>query len=172
MPVLSRLRILAAVAAFLILPVSFAAAQDHSEFQMSHDIRVDPGQETNDLSCINCSIRIQGNVKGDVFAMNGNVVLEQGAQVSGDISTIHGDVRLGQGSKVGGDIAAIAGTVRRDSQAAVGGDIASMAGAGWSLLVFIVPLMLLGGFIALIIWLIQRSRRPAAMPAQQPVLRG
>ncbi len=155
----------------MIAPLSAAAAQDHSEFQTNHDIRVDPGQETNDLTCFNCSIRIQGNVKGDVTALNGSVVLEQGAQVSGDVTAIRGDVRLVQGSKVDGDATAVAGTVRRDSQATVGGDIASMPGTGWTLLVFIVPLMLLGGFIALIIWLIQRSRRPAAIPAQQPVLR-
>jgi hypothetical protein len=41
--------------------------------------------------------------------------------------------------------------------------VTSLGGAGWMLLFLLFPLIFLGGIVALIIWLIQRSRRP--MPA-------
>jgi hypothetical protein len=85
--------------------------------------------------------------------------------VGGDVIAIHGNVRVESGSQVGGDLTAIAGTARRDAQATVGGDVTSMGGGGWVLLIFLVPFAILGGIVALIIWLIQRSRRPAQVPA-------
>ncbi len=45
------------------------------------------------------------------------------------------------------------------------GDVTSMGGGGWVFLIFLLPFAFLGGIIALIIWLIQRSRRPAPVPA-------
>jgi len=92
-------------------------------------------------------------------------VAEQGATISGDITTVRGNARLDNGTQVAGDVTAIAGTARRDPKATVGGDITSMGGGGWVFLVFLLPFVFLGGLVALIIWLIQRSRRPAPVPA-------
>jgi hypothetical protein len=64
-----------------------------------------------------------------------------------------------------GERRAVAGTVQHDPQAVIGGDVTSMGGAGWMLLIFLFPLLLFGGILALIIWLIQRSRRTAPLPA-------
>jgi hypothetical protein len=47
----------------------------------------------------------------------------------------------------------------------VAGDVTSMGGGGWVFLIFLLPFAFLGGIIALIIWLIQRSRRPVPVPA-------
>jgi hypothetical protein len=66
---------------------------------------------------------------------------------------------------VGGDVTAVAGSVRRDPQATVGGGVTSLGGGGWIFLIFLLPFAVLGGIVALIIWLIQRSRRPAQVPA-------
>lgn len=148
--------------AVLIALVTIAAAKDNTErFQMNHDIRVEANERVGEVTCINCSVHVRGNVAGDVTTINGNIVVEEGGSIAGDIATIHGDVRLDDGSRVGGDIATIVGAVRRASTATVGGDVASLGGAGWMIAIFLAPLLILGGIIALIVWLVQRSRRPA-----------
>jgi len=150
---------------FAFLPLSKAAAANADRFQFNHDIQVQPDERVGDVTCLNCSIYVRGQVSGDVTVINGNIVGEQGSMVGGDIIAIHGNVRAESGSQVEGDLTAIAGTARRDPQATVGGDVTSMGGGGWVLLIFLVPFAILGGIVALIIWLIQRSRRPAQVPA-------
>jgi hypothetical protein len=157
---LSRLVVLLAVLA----PALAFAERSHERFQFNRDIHVEQNDKTGDVTCLNCSVYIWGEVAGDIFALNGRVVLEQGAQVSGDVATLIGDVRLDDGSKIGGDVAAIGGAVRRSPQATITGDVSSMAGGGWILLAFLVPLLVLIAFIAFIVWLIRRIRRPDPVP--------
>jgi hypothetical protein len=78
---------------------------------------------------------------------------------------LFGKASIESDAQVGGDATAIGGTVHRDPEAHVGGDITSLAGDGWMLLIFFVPLAILGGIIALIIWLVQRNRKPAPVAA-------
>jgi hypothetical protein len=47
----------------------------------------------------------------------------------------------------------------------VAGNVTTIGGHGWVFLIFLLPFAVLGGIIALIIWLIQRSRRPIPLPA-------
>lgn len=148
----------------LTLPLSGIAQSSHERFQFNRDIHVEQNDKTGDVTCINCSAYIRGEVAGDLFVMNGRVVLEQGAQVTGDIATLIGDVRLDDGAKIGGDVAAIGGTVHRSPQATIVGDVTSMAGGGWVLLALLVPLLVLIGFVALIVWLIRRIRKPDPVP--------
>lgn len=152
------------LASAIALPALGFADLKPERFQMNRDIRVEQNDKTGDLTCLNCSVYIRGQVAGDIFALNGRVVVEEGAQVSGDIATLIGDVRLDDGSKIGGDVAAIGGRVRRSPQATIAGDVSSMAGGGWILLAFLVPLLVLIGFIVLIVWLIRRIRRPDQVP--------
>jgi hypothetical protein len=158
-----------ALYAFCILAVLLAPsttlAANADRFQFNHDIRIQPNDEVGDVTCINCSIHVLGRVSGDVTTVNGNIVAEQGAAISGDVTAVRGDARIENGAQVAGDLTAIAGTVRRDPQATVGGDVTSMGGGGWVFLVFLLPFAVLGGIVALIIWLIQRSRQPAPVPA-------
>jgi hypothetical protein len=150
----------------VLIPVSMlAATADSDRFQFNHDIRIEPNDNAGDVTCIDCSVYVRGHVSGDVTALHGNVVAEQGASVGGDVLAIGGKVRLESGAQVGGDLTAIAGSVRRDPQATVGGDVASVGGEGWAFLIFLLPLLFLGGVIALIIWLFQRRRNSAAVPA-------
>jgi hypothetical protein len=142
----------------VILAISANAENRQDRFQVGHDIRIDEGEQANDVSCLNCSVYIRGQVAGDVFTLKGNVVLSEGAQVGGDIATLLGNVRLESGSQVGGDIATMGGALRRDSGAMVGGSVSSM-GTGWIAGIFLLPLFFLGGVVALIIWLVQRNRR-------------
>ena len=166
---LSRLAILLIVPS-IALPALGFAEHSHERFQMNRDIRVEQNDKTGDLTCLNCSVYIRGEVAGDIFTLNGRVVLEQGAQVSGDVATLIGDVRLDDGAKIAGDVAAIGGTVRRSPQATIAGDVSSMGGAGWVILAFAVPLLLVAGLIALVVWLLRRARSPQPFPAS-PVQR-
>lgn len=81
------------------------------------------------------------------------------------MSTLIGNIRVENGGSVAGDVAAIAGAVRRDPQTTIAGDVASMEGTQWLLLVILTPLVLLAVVVAFIIWLVQRSPRPAAVAA-------
>lgn len=149
----------------LMTTPALAAEANADRFQMNHDIRIQPNDQVGDVTCINCSVYVLGRVAGDVTTINGNIVVEQSATISGDVTAVRGNARIENGTQVGGDLTAIAGTVRRDPQATIGGDVTSMGGGGWVFLVFLLPFAFLGGIIALIIWLIQRSRRPAPVPA-------
>jgi hypothetical protein len=165
MPRLSVLLALCILAILFLPSALFAAKSNADRFQINHDIRIQPEDEVGDVTCINCSVYVRGRVSGDVIAIHGNVVAEQGAAVAGDVTAIGGEARIDNGTQVAGDLAAIGGTVRRAPQAAVAGDVTSMGGGGWVLLIFLLPFAFLGGIIALIIWLIQRSRRPVPVPA-------
>src|SRR5712692_4848177 len=156
---------LAALVFLLGLSGLVMAEDNPSRAQTNRDIRVEPGQKVGDLSCINCSIYIRGEVAGDVFALHGNVVIEGGASVAGDIATLFGDVRVANGGSVAGDVAAIGGAGRRQRQAALAGDVASLEGKGWLLLLLLCPLVILGLMTALIVWLVHLYRRRRTVAA-------
>ena len=166
MPRFSAPFALCALAVLLLLPSAvFAAKSNADRFQVNHDIRIQPGDEVGDVTCINCSVYVRGHVSGDVTTIHGNVVAEQGAAVAGDVTVIGGEALIDNGTQIAGDLTAIGGNVRRAPQATVAGDVTSMGGGGWVFLIFLLPFAFLGGIIALIIWLIQRSRRPVPVPA-------
>ncbi|MGA8493343.1 MAG: hypothetical protein WB711_23180 [Terriglobales bacterium] len=154
-----------AVLALLAAPAPALAQESSDRVQFNHDIFVEPGENSGDLVCVNCSIFVRGQTAGDVVAVHGNVVIEQGSQVAGDVTVVLGDLRLQNAAQVAGDAVAFGGTVRREPQASVAGDVTSLAGVGWVILIVLLPLAFLGGIIALIVWLIARIRRPAPMPA-------
>ena len=160
------LRPLLCLLAILCLTAWMPAQSKHERTQFNHDLRVDEGESTGDVTCIHCSIYIRGQVTGDAVAFLGRVVLEPNASVSGDATSIAGDIRLAGGARVGGDATALGGSIFRDPQASVGGDIDALAGGAWVLLIFLVPVLVLGGIVALVIWLIQRGRHPTPMPAR------
>ena len=91
--------------------------------------------------------------------------LEQGTLITGDVRVVGGNARAENGTQVAGDLTVIGGTLLRDPQASVAGDVTTLGGGGWVFLIFLLPFAILGGIIALIVWLNQRSRRPAPVPA-------
>lgn len=164
MPQSRSLAQLLVVVAFM--PLLALAEHSPDRVQIGRDIYVEANQRAGDLVCINCSIFLRGEATGDAVAVGGNVVVEHDARIAGSVTTVLGDVRLQGGSQIAGDVVAVAGAVRRDPAATIAGETTSLAGTGWALLIFLVPLVILGGLIAVIVWLIQRSRRPtAAVPA-------
>ncbi len=154
--------LLAAVAG--LFSTAVVAQQNSDQVHIGRDIYIQPQDKAGDLVCVGCSIYIRGKVAGDAVAVGGSVVLEQGAQVAGGVTAVLGDIRLQTGTQIAGDVAAVAGMVKRDPQSQIVGDVTSLGGAGWMLLILVAPLVLCGGFVALIIWLFQR-RRPVAAAA-------
>jgi hypothetical protein len=57
------------------------------------------------------------------------------------------------------------GRLYRDPTASVGGDISSFTGSIWLILIFGLPIIVLGAFIALVIWLIRKLTHPAVPAA-------
>jgi hypothetical protein len=152
-------------AIFLVPSTSFALETSPDRFQMNHDIHIQPDEKVGDVTCIGCSVYVRGQVSGDVTTIAGSVIAEPGASIAGDVTTIGGNARVESGTQVAGDLTAIGGDLRRDPQASVAGNVTTIGGHGWVFLIFLLPLVILGGIIALIIWLIQRSRRPTPVPA-------
>jgi hypothetical protein len=151
--------------AIFLAPSTSLAATNADRFQMNHDIRIQPDDRVGDVTCIHCSIYVRGQVAGDVTAIAGSVFIESGASIAGDVTTVGGDARLGGSTQVAGDVTTIGGALRRDPQASVAGDVTTMGGGAWVFLIFLLPFFVLGGIIALVIWLIHRSRRPVPVPA-------
>lgn len=148
------------LALLVLVVVPFASAKNNPDItQFGHAIRIGPDQKTGDLTCIGCSIYVRGEVAGDVTALGGSVILEGGASISGDVTTVGGNVRADNGTRIGGDLAAIGGRIDRRPEATVAGDVTSLDGQGWLLLIFGLPLLVLAGIVAFIVWLVQRPRR-------------
>ena len=148
----------------LLFSAALFAASSPDRTQFGSDIRVQAGEKTADVTCFNCSIYIRGQVAGDVTAIHGNVVLASGAEVAGDVTAVWGNVRTESGTQIAGDVTAVAGSVHRDPQSTLSGDVTALEGTKWLLAIIVPPMVILGGVIALIIWLVQRSRARTPAP--------
>jgi hypothetical protein len=158
-------RTILCILAISALAAPALAEQNSDRVQINRDIFLEAGQKSGDLVCVNCSIFVRGNVAGDVVAVRGNVVVEQGAQVAGSMTTVLGDVRIQSAAQVAGDLTIVGGKLRREPQATVAGEVTALEGTGWTLLIVLLPLAFVGGFVALIVWLIARIRRPTPIAA-------
>jgi hypothetical protein len=158
----SRINLIVPVSiVLLILALSTAAFADgsHDRTQFGHDITVGPDDQVSDVTCFGCSVRVRGRVSSDVTTFGGSIILEDKAQVSGDATAFGGNIHMDDGVKVGGDVTLFGGRLRRDPTATVGGDVTAFTGGLWMLLIFGVPLLFLGAFIALIVWLVRLVTR-------------
>jgi len=151
----------------LLLSLSGAAfAKDNPSYtQFGHNISIGPNDQVGELTCFGCSIRVSGQVAGDVTVFDGNIVIENQAQVAGDVTAFGGDLRLDSGVKVAGDATVFAGRIQRDPQATISGDVTTMGGRGWLLPMALAPFIVLGLLIALVVWIVQRARRPSLTAA-------
>src|SRR5215469_3120900 len=147
----------------LVIAFSTAAFADgpHERTQFGRDIVVGPNEEVSDATCFGCSVRIRGHVTGDVTTFLGGVVLEDQGEIAGDTTTFGGNIRLSRGVKINGDVTVFGGRLRRDPEATIHGDVANFGGPIWLFVIFGLPLVILGAFIALIVWLVRRLLRPA-----------
>jgi hypothetical protein len=151
------------VCVFFVAAVCTAAFADgpHDRTQFGHDITIGPNEEISEATCFGCSIRVHGHVDGDITVFGGRIVIEDQGEVNGDATVFAGGIRLDKAVKVGGDVTVFGGQIRRDPASSVGGDVTTFGGPIWIFLIFGLPLVLLGAFIALIVWLIRRMTRPS-----------
>ena len=155
------------LAALVIFTSSLAFGdQDNERTEWRHDIHLGASEQSSDLTCFGCSIYVEGKAAGDVTAFGGRVVVADQAEIAGDVTALIGDIRLEGAAKIAGDVTALGGSVHRSADAQVAGDVTSKEGSGWLLGLLIVPLFLLGVVIAFVVWLVQRSRRPAPAPGR------
>lgn len=136
----------------------------HDRTQFGHDIVVASGEEVGEATCFGCSVRVRGHVAGDVTTFGGGVITEEDGNINGDVTSFGGNVRLEGRSKVDGDLTVFGGRIHRDPESAVGGDVTNFSSGFWLVLIFGLPFFILGGFIALIVWVVRRLTRPA-LPA-------
>jgi hypothetical protein len=146
------------------VPSSFAkSSQDRAS--VGNDITVSEDETVGDVACAFCSVRIHGNVKGDVAVLFGSVSVDSGQTVSGDVAILGGDLRVAESGRIGGDVAIAAGQASLDSEATISGSRAILPGRIWILLPF-APLLILIGIIWLVVYLVRRNRYPA--PVYRP----
>ena len=142
------------------------AENSHDRTQFGHNITVGPGEEVSEVTCFGCSVRVQGHVAGDVTTFGGGVVVEDQGQIGGDLTAFGGNLRLEKETNIGGDVTIFGGRIRRDESAKIGGDVSTFTGTFWLLLIFGLPFVILGAFIALIVWVIRMvMHRQAPVPA-------
>jgi hypothetical protein len=144
------------------VPGAAFAKGNPSYTQFGHNITIGPNDRVADVTCFACSVRVRGEVAGDVTTFGGSVVIEEHAQVAGDVTTFGGDIRLDEGVNVAGDAAVFGGQIRRDPAAKISGDVTSMGGHGWLLPIVLAPFLAIGLVVAFLIWLVRRMRRPSS----------
>ena len=146
----------------LAFSVPALAGGSHDRTQFGHDVTVGPDEQVTEVTCFGCSVRVRGSVAGDVTTFGGTILVEDGGQIAGDLTSFGADVRLDSGSQVQ-SITVFGGKIRRDPGASVSGDVTTFAGGAalWLFLIFGLPFVILGGIIALIVWLVRRFSHPA-----------
>jgi hypothetical protein len=160
-----RYRLLsAAIACLLAFSTGAFAKAKADRTQFGHDISIGPSEEVGDVTCIGCSIRTRGQIFGDATTVGGSIFIEGQGQVAGDVTAVAGDARLGNEVKVAGEVTVVGGELRQDPHASVSGDVTNVGGRGWILPILVAPFAILGLLVALVVWLIQRARRPAIPP--------
>lgn len=160
---LRRLSLIALLA--LVVPAAFASSHGSEITQFGHDIRIGEDQQTDVVTCFNCSVYVRGQVGGEITTFGGNVVIEQDGQVGGEVTTFLGDVRMDEGTQIGGEVTVFGGRVRRPPSAKIGGDVTVFQSKAWVYVVLLGPFLFLAGIIAFIVWLIRR-RRPTPVYAR------
>jgi hypothetical protein len=147
------------LAAFLLMLVCTPAFARSAEDRASvgSDITIPEGESAGDIACAFCTVRVRGEVRGDIATLFGSVIVDEGRNVSGDVASLGGDLELGQDASVGGDVAIAAGETRLGSGAAIRGQQTVLPGRVW-LLLPLAPLLIFVGLIWLVVYVVRRNR--------------
>lgn len=164
-------RPLICIGAFLLLLSVTACAEKSGErTQWGHNVTIGEDQEADEVTCFGCSVRIRGNVNGDVTTFGGSIVVEGKGRIGGDATAFAGALRLDAGTSLGGDATVFGGRLERDPSATIDGDTTDFRGSIWLFLIFGLPFVFLGGLIALVVWIVRKFAR-RTVPATAPALR-
>jgi len=124
---------------------------------MGSDITIAEGESAGDVACAFCSVRVHGDVNGNVAVAFGSVSVDSGHRISGNNAIFGGNLNLAEGAEIGGNVAIAAGEANLAPGAAIRGSRTILPGAIWLLVPF-APLLVVIGIIWLIVHLIRRSR--------------
>ena len=156
---LRRLTILAAL--FCIFAPPAARAQTRDQVQFGNNIVVREGEEAHDAVCFFCSIEIDGTLRGDAVAFLGNIRVRGHAER--DAVAFLGNISVGDNASIERDVVVFAGNLHVGDGGTIGNDRVVFPA-----ILFALPLLVLGGILALIIWAIRaltdRSRPVYPMP--------
>ena len=143
--------------AFSASPAFAKVSSDITQF--GHDVRIEADQTADQVTCFGCSVYVRGQVAGDITTFGGNIVLEDGGMIAGEVTSFWGDVRAADNTKLAGDITVMGGSLRRQPTATVAGEVTTFQSRGLVLIILLSPFVVLGGIIALVIWLVRHNRR-------------
>jgi hypothetical protein len=146
-------------AASLLLVSSLPALAKSSDDRVTvgSDVTVAEGESVGDIACVFCTIRVHGDVKGDIAVMFGTISVDAGRNVGGDVAALGADLNLGVDATVGGDVALAGGDANLANGASIHGSRMVLPNRLWVLLPF-APLLILIGVIWLIIYFVRRNR--------------
>jgi hypothetical protein len=150
-------RLLLAVALLFAVAIPAFAKSSEDRASVGDDITIAEGETAGDVACLFCSVRVHGDVRGDVAVMFGKVEVDPGRHINGDLAALGGDVSLGEGATVGGDVAVAAGDANLAPGAMIHGSRTVLPGRMWLLLPF-APFLILIGLIWLIVYFVRRNR--------------
>ena len=109
-----------------------------------------------DVACVFCSVRVDGDVHGDIAVLFGTVTVTEGRTISRDVATLFSTLVLGDGARIDGDLATVFGTANLAESAHVGGDRAVFS-SGVGITVILAPLLIVAGVIWLLVWVARRA---------------
>ena len=150
-------KLLLAVGLLLVSALPAHARSDNDRASVGGDITIAEGETAGDVACLFCSVRVHGDVNGDVAVMFGRIDVDPGHKVRGDLAALGGDLNLGEGATVGGDVAIAGGDANLASGAMIHGSRTVLPNRMWLLLPF-APLLILIGLIWLIVYFVRRNR--------------
>lgn len=154
--------LLSALLFVVATPRTLHASGKDERVQFGRSIVVEEGEETGDVVCIGCSIRMMGTC-GDVVAVGGSVSID--GTVNGDAVAIGGGMHLGENASISGDVVTVGGGLSRHPNAVVKGDVNVRSGSFVFLGLFLIPLIPLVLIVALIVWLVKPNRPRAPIRA-------
>ena len=107
----------------LALPLTLTAG---TSVMQRGSLTLDPGGVWNDVVIADGSLTIAGRVEGEVFVVNGRVLIRTGAEVRGNLTVMGGDLHLEPGADVQGDINVLSGQAVIDPGAHTGGQVQAL----------------------------------------------
>ena len=128
------------LAAALLMPavsLGFAnSAQDR--VGVGTDIVIADGETAGDIACAFCTVRVHGDVRGDIATFLGTVTVDADRNIAGDVAIAAGETKMATGAAIRGEETVLPGRI-------------------WLLLPF-APLLILAGVIWLVVYVIRRNR--------------
>jgi hypothetical protein len=150
-------RWLLAVAVLFATTLPAFARSDEGRASVGNNITVPEGETAGDIACVFCTVRVHGDIKGDVAVLFGKIDVDPGRTISGDLAAFGADLNLGPGATIGGDVALAAGDANLAPGAMVHGSSMVLPSRIW-LLLPLAPFLILAGLIWLIVYIVRRNR--------------